>query len=52
MCIRDRTIPTKNNTTKVNHETQDPHQPNILNGNETNSGQVISLNQFKKDLKK
>ena len=48
----EQTIPSKNNTIKVNHETQDPHQPNILNGNETNSGQVISLNQFKKDLKK
>jgi|TARA_B100001093_G_scaffold161167_1_gene153586 hypothetical protein len=48
----EQTIPSKNNTTKVSHETQDPHQPNILNGNETNSGQVISLNQFKKDLKK
>lgn len=48
----EQTMPSKSNSIKVNHETQDPHQPNILNGNETNSGQVISLNQFKKDLKK
>tara|TARA_B100001063_G_C16667398_1_gene504371 strand:- start:21 stop:530 length:510 start_codon:yes stop_codon:yes gene_type:complete len=48
----EQTIPTKNNTIEVNHENQDLHQPNIISENVKNSGQVISLNQFKKDLKK
>jgi len=45
-------ISAKDNTLKVNHQNQDLVEPHIIDGNETNSGQVISLNQFKKDLKK
>lgn len=45
-------ISAKDNTLKVNHQNQDLVEPNIIDRNEINSGQVISLDQFKKDLRK